>query len=160
MSNVTVTIRGGKGGSGSSAFAGSRSGGLGPPSGGDGASGSSIYLMTSPHLSDLSSVGKRIIGLQGGNGSGSWKHGKRSLDMTIKVPIGTVVREIKREDETERWDADVKDLPREERTRRWRERWFVKHPSRQVLKVSKSLERGNEGFLIRLYPLGSGGSVS
>lgn len=132
VSNVTVTIRGGKGGSGSSAFAGSRSGGLGPPSGGDGASGSSIYLMTSPHLSDLSSVGKRIIGLQGGNGSGSWKHGKRSLDMTIKVPIGTVVREIKREDETERWDADVKDLPREERTRRWRERWFVKHPSGEI----------------------------
>jgi GTP-binding protein len=127
-----VTIRGGKGGSGSSAFAGSRSGGLGPPSGGDGASGSSIYLMTSPHLSDLSTVGKRGIGLQGGNGSGSWRHGRRPLDVTIRVPIGTVVREIKREDDKERWEADFRELPKEERQKRWRERWFVKHPSGEI----------------------------
>lgn len=122
----------GKGGSGSSAFSGARSGGLGPPSGGDGASGSAIYLTTSPHLTDLSSVGKRIVGQQGGNGSGSWKHGRRPSDITVKVPIGTVVREIRREEESERWEADVKGLEREERNKRWRERWFLKHPSGEI----------------------------
>jgi GTP-binding protein len=52
--------------------------------------------------------------------------------MTIKVPIGTVVREIKREDDKDRWEADVKDLPKDERNKRWRERWFVKHPSGEI----------------------------
>lgn len=122
----------GKGGSGASAFSGARSGGLGPPSGGDGASGSAVYLATSPHLTDLSSVGKRIVGQQGGNGSGSWKHGRRPMDVTIKVPVGTVVREIRREEERDRWEVDVKGLDREERNRRWRERWFLKHPSGEV----------------------------
>lgn len=77
-------------------------------------------------------MGKRVIGQQGGNGSGSWKHGRRPVDITIKVPIGTVIREIRREEEQERWEADVKGLDREERQRRWRERWFVKHPSGEI----------------------------
>lgn len=48
------------------------------------------------------------------------------------MPIGTVVREIRREEESERWEADVKGLEREERNKRWRERWFLKHPSGEI----------------------------
>ena len=77
-------------------------------------------------------MGKRIVGQQGGNGSGSWKHGRRPADITVKVPIGTVVREIRREEESERWEVDVKGLDREERNKRWRERWFLKHPSGEI----------------------------
>lgn len=42
------------------------------------------------------------------------------------------MKEIRREDEKERWEADVKDLDKEERTKRWRDRWFLKHPGGEV----------------------------
>ncbi|KAK4687872.1 GTPase, partial [Tremellales sp. Uapishka_1] len=134
IDHLTVTIRGGKGGSGSAAFDGARSGSLGPPSGGNGGPGGSVYLQTSPHITSLSSVSKRLIAAQGGNGAGSWKHGRRGLDILVKVPVGTVITEIKREGEEERvWNEEkALGLDREERVRRRRERWFLKHPSGEI----------------------------
>lgn len=120
----------GKGGAGTAAFLPTKRG-LGPPSGGNGGPGGAVYLTTNPHLSSLSSVSKRLIGGQGGNGAGNLKHGRRGEDVVVTVPVGTVIREVRREGEAEKVgrEYDDLDLPREERHKRTRERWLVKHPN-------------------------------
>lgn len=135
---------------------GSRSGGIGPPSGGDGGTGGHVLLTTSPHLSDLSTVPKRLIGGQGSNAAGGWKHGKRGNDLVVQVPIGTIIREIRREGEEERWERDLAALgignglsDKEERRRRQRERWYIKHPGGEVSDDDFTLANGilkREGF--------------
>ncbi|KAL7425232.1 GTPase of the mitochondrial inner membrane that associates with the large ribosomal subunit [Cryptotrichosporon argae] len=128
VDHMIVTVRGGKGGAGTSSFLPSRRG-LGPPSGGNGGPGGSVYLQTSPHLTSLSSVGKRLIGGQGGNGAGNFRHGRRGADVVVTVPIGTVVREVRREGEADKVAADEAGLDPAECKARRRERWFVSHPT-------------------------------
>ncbi|KAL1409030.1 GTPase of the mitochondrial inner membrane that associates with the large ribosomal subunit [Vanrija albida] len=127
---LKVYIRGGKGGSGTAAFMPTKKG-TGPPSGGNGGPGGNVYIKTSPHISSLSTVSKRSVGGQGGNGAGNLRHGSRGDDVTIVVPIGTVIREVHREGEAEKnWaDENAMGLDREERRERARERWLVKHPN-------------------------------
>lgn len=107
-----------------------------------------MYLRTSPHLTSLSRVGKRAIGEQGGAGAGGYKNGKRGADVVIDVPVGTVVRELRREGVEVAWarqdreegvgvdagvdeDVDVQAQVQdaEQRRRRRRERFFILHPN-------------------------------
>ncbi|GMK54955.1 hypothetical protein CspeluHIS016_0200110 [Cutaneotrichosporon spelunceum] len=129
---LRVTVRGGKGGAGTAAFLPTKRG-LGPPSGGNGGPGGSVYLETSPHITSLTSVANRLIGGQGGNGAGNLRHGRRGDDVTVVVPVGTVVREIGREGEAEKTGRENDDLglSREERHKRTQDRWFVQHPTLQ-----------------------------
>ena len=88
---------------------------------------------------------KRIIGGSGGNGAGSHRHGKRGEDILLKVPVGTVVREVRRastarnpddlpkgEKEGEEEPIDplrrVKGESQEEQMERYK-RMFVTHPA-------------------------------
>ena len=120
----------GKGGTGSAAFGLTRSGALGPPSGGNGGPGGSVYLTTSSQLSSLSTLRRRYIGGQGGNGSGDLRHGRRGEDILLTVPVGTVVREAERHGDAEkiREAEDRLGLDKEERRRRRWDRVFVTHP--------------------------------
>lgn len=90
--------------------------------------------MTSPGLTSLASVSKRLIGQSGGSGAGNWRHGKRGEDVVVKVPVGTVIRELRREGEEDRWirESQEMDLSKEEKARRRRERWFTAHPGGEV----------------------------
>ncbi|WRT69860.1 uncharacterized protein IL334_006851 [Kwoniella shivajii] len=130
VDHILVTVRGGKGGSGAAALTASVRG-PSAPSGGNGGSGGSVYLTTSPSLSSLTTLKKRVIGGQGASGSGSFKHGKRGEDVLITVPVGTVVRELKREGEEERTlrEEDELGLNKEERRKRKWQRWLITHPS-------------------------------
>ncbi|OCF39665.1 GTPase [Kwoniella heveanensis CBS 569] len=125
-----VTVRGGKGGSGAAALTASLRG-PSSPSGGNGGPGGSIYLITSPSLTSLATLKKRVIGGQGSSGSGSFKHGRRGEDILITVPVGTIVRETHREGEEERTIREENEmgLDREERRKRRWLRWFITHPS-------------------------------
>ncbi|CAK9783809.1 GTP-binding protein Obg/CgtA [Cutaneotrichosporon oleaginosum] len=129
---LRVTVRGGKGGAGTAAFLPTKRG-LGPPSGGNGGPGGSVYLETSPLVTSLTSVSNRLIGGQGGHGAGNLRHGRRGDDITVVVPVGTVIREIGREGEAEKTGRENDDLglSREERHKRTQERWFVQHPTLQ-----------------------------
>lgn len=55
----------------------------------------------------------------------------RGEDTIVTVPLGTVIREIRREGEAEKTtaDNDALGLDREERRNRTRERWLVQHPN-------------------------------
>ncbi|WWC73849.1 uncharacterized protein I206_107821 [Kwoniella pini CBS 10737] len=132
VDHILVTVRGGKGGSGAAALQATLKGaGPSAPCGGNGGSGGSVYLTTSPSLSSLTTLKKRVIGGQGSSGSGAHKHGKRGQDVMITVPVGTIVKEIRREGEEERTirEEEELDLTEDElKMRKWK-RWIISHPS-------------------------------
>lgn len=72
----------------------------GPPNGGDGGHGGSIYIQAAYGETSLHKLARRKFfrAPRGANGQGSSKSGRRGEDIIITVPVGTVVREISRED--------------------------------------------------------------
>ena len=72
----------------------------GPPNGGDGGSGGSIYIQAIENMTSLHKLARRgvIRASRGKNGQGKSKGGKRGEDVLIQVPVGTVVREVSRYD--------------------------------------------------------------
>jgi GTP-binding protein len=68
----------------------------GGPDGGDGGRGGSIILVTDPNLHTLVDFRYRsqYKAKRGQHGLGSDKHGKSAPDTIIRVPLGTVVRDL------------------------------------------------------------------
>ncbi|GAA6049668.1 hypothetical protein JCM3770_005061 [Rhodotorula araucariae] len=89
----------------------SRSQARGPPSGGPGGAGGSVYLVASPTVTNLSHLPRTVRGGAGASGGGSWLAGKRGEDVVVRVPVGTIVREVRREPK----DEDAAEIEREER---------------------------------------------
>lgn len=89
----------GDGGSGCISFAREAYLPEGPPNGGDGGHGGNIYIQAVHGETSLHKLARRRIirASRGKNGQGSNKGGKRGDDVIITVPVGTVVREISRE---------------------------------------------------------------
>jgi GTPase len=81
----------------------------GPPNGGDGGIGGSIYIQAVRGETSLHKLARRgiIKAGRGRNGRGKARGGERGEDVIITVPVGTVVREVWREDlmvaEEEEW---------------------------------------------------------
>lgn len=96
----------------------------------------------------MTTVSNRLIGGQGGHGAGNLRHGRRGDDLTVIVPVGTVIREIAREGEAEKAgkENDALGLTREERHKRTQDRWFVQHPT---LEASEREMHEAEGMLRR-----------
>lgn len=85
-------------------------------------------------MTTLASINHRIRGHQGGNGQGTWLHGKNADPLIIKVPLGTVVRQLSREDprrSKDEWEAEEESLvnldPQAKREK-MRERRWVHYP--------------------------------
>ncbi|KJK62874.1 Obg family GTPase CgtA [Aspergillus parasiticus SU-1] len=72
----------------------------GPPNGGDGGSGGSIYIQAIEGITSLHKLARRgvIKAGRGKNGQGKSKGGRRGEDILLQVPVGTVVREVSRYD--------------------------------------------------------------
>lgn len=135
LDHSIVTVRGGKGGNGCVAFHREKFKPLGPPSGGNGGRGSDVYILPTPGLTTLSSVPRRVHGLPGGSGQGTWQHGRNAEPTVIRVPVGTVVKELgyddprRAPDEWEAEDEAFQELNDEEqRKAAWRERRWVHYP--------------------------------
>ncbi|KZT63432.1 GTP-binding protein Obg/CgtA [Daedalea quercina L-15889] len=134
LDHIIVHVRGGKGGDGCVAFHREKFKPYGPPSGGDGGRGGDVYIMATPHLTTLSSVSPRIRGQAGGSGQGTWRNGKNAPPTIIKVPVGTIVRELSRDDfrrakdEYEAEEEALEGLDPEERKKKLRERRWVHYP--------------------------------
>lgn len=72
-----------------------------------------MYILPTPHLTTLSSVAKRVRGDPGLNGQGTWQNGKCGAPLVIKVPLGTIVRELPRDDPRctkDEWEAEEESL--------------------------------------------------
>jgi GTP-binding protein len=101
IDEATIHVRGGRGGNGCVAFRREKYVPKGGPSGGDGGSGGSVYLVgeqgrnTLYHLRFQSLYGAD----RGRHGEGSNKSGKSAEDLLVPVPLGTVA-----------YDADTGEL--------------------------------------------------
>ena len=91
-----VQLTAGVGGSGCMAFHREKYVSQGGPSGGDGGNGGSIYFQADENLSTLMDVRYRRFynAKRGEHGKGSHMHGKNGPNMIIKVPVGTIVKNI------------------------------------------------------------------
>ncbi|KAN0062739.1 GTPase of the mitochondrial inner membrane that associates with the large ribosomal subunit [Thecaphora frezii] len=99
---LTVRVFGGRGGDGCVSFHREKYVQYGPPSGGNGGPGGSVYIRAVLGPTNLSRLSRRYRAADGQHGQGSFLHGKRAEDKVIEVPVGTVVTAVcRRLDEEE-----------------------------------------------------------
>ncbi|EXJ57427.1 hypothetical protein A1O7_07775 [Cladophialophora yegresii CBS 114405] len=100
IDKCVITISSGSGGSGCVSFLRDAHISDGPPNGGDGGSGGSIYIQAVPGQTSLHKLARRgiIKAGRGIGGQGKSQGGRRGEDICVQVPVGTVVREIWRSD--------------------------------------------------------------
>lgn len=97
IDKVNIKISSGKGGNGVVAWRREKFVDKGGPAGGDGGNGGSVYLIADEGLSTLMDFTYRSV-FKAGNGENGFKksmHGKSAKDLYIKVPAGTIVRDLK-----------------------------------------------------------------
>jgi GTP-binding protein len=92
---TTITVTAGNGGDGAVSFHREKYVPAGGPDGGDGGSGGSVILLPDNNLSTLvDSRYKRVYTApKGENGSGRQKSGRDGANLTLRVPVGTVVKD-------------------------------------------------------------------
>ena len=91
-----INVRGGDGGAGCMSFRREAFVPKGGPDGGDGGNGGSVILEADAQLSSLIDYRYKhhFRAERGTHGKGARRHGKDGEDLVLKVPLGTVVREI------------------------------------------------------------------
>jgi GTP-binding protein len=88
-----ISVKAGKGGDGSSSFRREKYIQYGGPDGGDGGRGGSVYLVGDSGLNTLVDFRHRreYRAEKGQSGSGAKMYGRGGSDITIRVPLGTIV---------------------------------------------------------------------
>lgn len=97
IDKVKIKISSGKGGNGVVAWRREKFVDKGGPAGGDGGKGGSVYLIADEGLSTLLDFTYRSV-FKADNGENGFKksmHGKSAKDLYIKVPAGTIVKDLK-----------------------------------------------------------------
>ena len=91
-----ISVSSGKGGDGCIAFLREKFRPKGGPSGGDGGNGGNIVFLSDSKLTTLQdfSYKKQYFAKSGENGKGKNMHGKNAEDIILKVPVGTIIRDI------------------------------------------------------------------
>ncbi len=91
-----INVKGGDGGAGCVSFRREAHVPKGGPDGGDGGSGGDVVLVADPQLSSLIDYRFKhhFRAERGTHGQGARKHGRDGKDTVLKVPLGTVVREL------------------------------------------------------------------
>jgi GTP-binding protein len=94
-----ISVKGGDGGRGCVSFRREKYVPKGGPDGGDGGDGGDVIVQVDPHLTTLLDLRyKRYYKAEnGGSGEGALKHGKKGKNVIIKVPPGTVVKDLENE---------------------------------------------------------------
>lgn len=97
IDKAKIKISSGKGGNGVVAWRREKFVDKGGPAGGDGGKGGSVYLIADEGLSTLLDFTYRSI-FKANNGENGFKksmHGKSAKDLYLKVPVGTIVKDLK-----------------------------------------------------------------
>ena len=96
VDEVVIKVIAGKGGDGCTSFRREKYVPMGGPNGGNGGKGASIIFKVDEGLRTLLDLKyqKEIKGHKGENGKGSNMNGKNAEDVIIKVPLGTVVKDM------------------------------------------------------------------
>ena len=143
IDKARITVRSGNGGGGVVAFHREKYVAAGGPDGGDGGRGGSVILRADENLSTLMDFRykRKYVAENGADGQGSRKSGKDGADLTIRVPVGTVVRDA----ETGAVIHDLSDAEPFVLCRGGRGGWGNMHfatPTRQVPRFAKAGEPG------------------
>ncbi len=95
VDQVQIFVKGGDGGNGAVAFHREKYIDKGGPSGGDGGDGGSVIFEADPQLTTLLDFrfSSRHVARSGAHGMGSDMNGRAGEDTTLKVPLGTLVRD-------------------------------------------------------------------
>jgi GTP-binding protein len=94
---VKIRVQAGHGGNGIVAFRREKFVPKGGPAGGNGGSGGSIIIEVDEQLHTLQDIRYHRIykAGRGRHGEGSLRHGKKGDDIVIRVPAGTIVKEVR-----------------------------------------------------------------
>lgn len=108
---ASIHVKAGNGGNGCSAFLREKFRPKGGPAGGDGGRGGHVIVVSDSNLSTLHDVSynKRYFAKKGEDGRGKNMHGKNGADIIIRVPLGTIIRNV----ETNHFIDDLKDDKKE-----------------------------------------------
>jgi len=95
IDHAVIKVISGKGGDGAGTFRREKYVPKGGPDGGDGGGGADVILLADKHLTTLVDLHHRKTyrADNGVKGRGSNMHGRNAEDLTVKVPVGTVVKE-------------------------------------------------------------------
>ena len=95
VDQVKITAKAGNGGNGSASFHREKYVQNGGPDGGDGGRGGDVILYADANMHTLLDFRfhSKYAAENGGDGQSNLRTGKRGADLTIKVPVGTVVRD-------------------------------------------------------------------
>ncbi|KAF5011356.1 hypothetical protein FDECE_2531 [Fusarium decemcellulare] len=132
-----LTLYAGRGGNGCISFLREAYLAEGPPNGGDGGHGGNVYIQAAHGETSLHKLARKrfIRAGRGKHGQGSAKSGTRGDDIIITVPVGTVIRELEREDPVSEEEIDMR-LWRAQQKQRRRE---------EQLAASERRKREEEG---------------
>ena len=91
-----IKIKAGNGGNGAVTFRREKYVAAGGPDGGDGGRGGNIVFKVDDNLSTLADFRykRKYVAPNGENGSGGRKNGRGGEDLVIKIPRGTIIREV------------------------------------------------------------------
>ncbi len=97
IDSAKIYVKGGNGGKGCQSFYRDKYQRFGIPDGGDGGRGADIIIRADRNLHTLLDFqyNRHFYGAHGGHGSGNSKKGKEAPFIVIRVPMGTVVKDIK-----------------------------------------------------------------
>ncbi|TFH20016.1 MAG: GTPase ObgE [Myxococcales bacterium] len=95
LDQATIQVAAGDGGNGCAAFLREKYRPLGGPAGGDGGRGGSVWAQADPGINTLYGYRYRRIrqAERGQDGRGKNMHGHAGADMTLELPVGTVIRD-------------------------------------------------------------------
>lgn len=155
---INKLISSGKGGDGCVAFNREKFMPHGPPAGGNGGRGGDVYIKAVQGLTSLAGVANRVRAENGSHGRGTWQHGQDGNPTIIRVPVGTVVRELRDpkyqlptpdEVELQRMrDLGIEDTE-EERIKRERDRKWVHYPTWEDSNVTRDDFRAADAAIKR-----------
>ncbi len=93
---VKITVKAGKGGNGYVSFRREKYVAAGGPDGGDGGKGGDVYFVVDSDVNTLADFRykKKFVAGDGERGDGGNRYGKSGASLYIKVPAGTIVRDM------------------------------------------------------------------
>src|SRR5438105_15369085 len=96
LDEATIEVKGGDGGDGAISFRREKFVPYGGPDGGHGGRGGDVILLADKNLNMLNSFRSKrhFAGGNGLRGAGRNMHGRDGPDLQVRVPVGTVVRDV------------------------------------------------------------------
>jgi len=95
VDEAEIVVRGGEGGRGCASFRREKYVPRGGPDGGDGGKGGSVVARASTHVRTLLDISQRRMyaAESGGHGRSKNQRGRNGRDLTIDLPLGTIIRD-------------------------------------------------------------------